>query len=117
MRNISRERIDNAIDDNHLVGKWLKESRPIGDIMYKELMNVDLLENARELKTPLLVIAGKYDVDSPWKILKENIEHYGGEYTFFLLENSHHLVYIDEEDRFVELLKTFLLNEDNGDSN
>jgi pimeloyl-ACP methyl ester carboxylesterase len=73
MRNISPKRINEATDDEHLIGRWLKESRPIGDIMFKELMNINLVKKVEKLHTPLLVIAGKDDVDSPWEVLREGI--------------------------------------------
>jgi pimeloyl-ACP methyl ester carboxylesterase len=113
MRNVSPKRINEATDDEHLIGQWIKESKSIGDIMFEELMNINLVKKVENLHTPLLVIAGKDDVDSPWKVLRQSIENYGGDKTFLLLENSHHLVYVDEEDKFVESVVKFL-REDNS---
>ncbi|UCF06566.1 MAG: alpha/beta hydrolase [bacterium] len=112
MRSISRKRIDDAIDDEHLIIKWLNESKIVGDIMFETLMNIDITEKVKNLQTPLLVIAGEYDVDSPWEELKKDIENYGGEKTFLLLKNSHHLVYVDQEKQFVEAVVSFLTNKD-----
>ena len=115
MRSISPKRINEAIDDEHLIGKWLSESKDIGDIMFEELMNINLTERVGKLQTPLLVIAGGYDVDSPWEGLKQGIESYGGEKTFVLLKDSHHLVYVDEEKKFVEAVVSFLTGKKNED--
>jgi pimeloyl-ACP methyl ester carboxylesterase len=108
MREVSPQRINEAIEDEHLIGKWLEESRPVGELMFDELMNISLGGKVGQLHVPLLVVAGKDDVDSPWVALKESTSSYGGETKFMLFENSHHLVFVDEEEKFVRSLVSFL---------
>jgi len=111
MRNISPQRINDATEDEKMIGTWLKESRIIGDIMFETLMNIDITGKVVELRTPLLAIAGEDDIDSPWRELKRSGKKYGGESTFLLLKNSHHLVYVDQEEKFVEAVVSFLSDE------
>ncbi len=108
MRKVSPQRINEATEDGHMIGKWLQESKPIGELMFDELMSISLIDKVGESHVPLLVIAGKDDVDSPWQIVRESVSSYGGETEFILFENSHHLVFVDEEQKFVKSLVSFL---------
>lgn len=108
MRNVSQKRIDEATEDEQMIGQWLQESGGVGDIMFAELMSVNLTEKVKGLSTPLLVIAGEEDADSPWRVLEREMEDYGGDKRFLLLEKSHHLVYVDREEEFTEAVVEFL---------
>jgi pimeloyl-ACP methyl ester carboxylesterase len=85
--------------------------------MFEAIMNIDLAGEVGQLRTPLLVMAGKEDVDSPWTVIRDDMEYYGGPKRFLLFEKSHHLVYVDEEDKFVTSLVSFFLNQDGMDRN
>jgi len=111
-KNLSQKKINKAIDYEDQFPQWLQESENIGDLMYREILNIDLKDEISEIEIPLLCITGKYDVDVPWYIVEEEIMNYGGEKTFILFNNSHHMVFIDEEEIFVSTVLLFLKNND-----
>ncbi len=107
-RNLSTEKVYSVIDYEDKIPAWLNENKKYEKILRPEILQLNLSDSLFKLKTPLLCIAGEEDVDVPWRMIKKDFEKYGGEKSFVLLENSHHMVYIDEEERFVELVRIFL---------
>jgi len=107
-RNLDINRVNKAIDYEDNFPDWLKEQKHIESILIDEILNINLTDSIDGIFTPLLCIAGKEDTDAPWYILKDELENYGGDKTFKLFEKSHHLVFIDEEDLFVETIVNFL---------
>jgi proline iminopeptidase len=110
-RNLSRERIDDAIDYEKEIPAWLGEQKQIEELMLMDLLRLDLSDAIEKIHTPLLCIVGKDDVNVPWRIVQQEIEAYGGPVEFRLFENSHHMPFIDEEGLFVETVTRFLGSE------
>jgi len=44
----------------------------------------------------------------PFRILKKGYDNYGGEKKFFILEESNHMMFIDEPDLFVSKVIEFI---------
>lgn len=107
-RNMSTEKVYSVIDYESNFPAWFNEQKKYEKILRPEILQINLSDSLLQLKTPLLCIAGKEDVDVPWKMIKNDYEKYGGEKSFVLFENSHHMVFIDEEERFVEVVRSFL---------
>jgi len=107
-RNLDRARINQAVEYEDLLPKWLDEQQQIEDIMQETLLQINLEDRIQEIKVPLLCIVGKEDVDVPWYLVEKDIKKYGGEKTFVLFKNSHHMVFIDEEDLFISTVVKFL---------
>jgi len=107
-RNLDMQRINQAIDYEDQIPAWLTEQRHIEDLMITEILGMDLTRDLEILTTPLLSIAGRNDSSIPWTQIKEEFEHYGGPKTFILFEQSHHMVFMDEEELFVETVLDFL---------
>ncbi|MDX2442187.1 MAG: alpha/beta hydrolase, partial [Bacteroidales bacterium] len=109
-RNLSINRIDDAVDYEDRFPLWLNEQKHIEELMIPELLGVNLMGSINSLSTPLLSIAGAEDTSTPWYVVKYGVDRYKGEKTFVLFENSHHMVFMDEEDLFVEIVLKFLIN-------
>jgi pimeloyl-ACP methyl ester carboxylesterase len=107
-RNLSRARIDAAVDYEKKIPGWLGEQKHIEELMLMDLLRLDLTGTIDAIRTPLLCIVGQDDVDVPWRIVQEEIREYGGTVDFRLFENSHHMPFIDEEELFVETVGRFL---------
>ena len=107
-RNVDRTRINKVIEYEDLLPKWLSEQKKIESIMLEHLLQINLEDRIQELKIPLLCITGKEDVDVPWYLVEKDIQKYGGEKTFILFKNSHHMLFVDEENLFVSTIVKFL---------
>ena len=57
---------------------------------------------------PLLVLAGARDLITPAAPLRAGYSRWGGKKEFVVMEESHHLPFVDESERFVELVASFL---------
>jgi len=107
-RNLDMNKVNKVIDYEDDIPAWLDEQKHIEALLIDEILNIDLTDSIRKLDIPLLCMAGKEDTDVPWYIVKEEFDNYGGEKTFKLFENSHHMIFIDEEDLFIESVVKFL---------
>lgn len=107
-RNLDMNKVNRVIDYEEDIPAWLNEQKHIESLLIDEILNINLTDSIRKLDIPLLCMAGKEDTDVPWYIVKEEFDKYGGPKTFRLFENSHHMIFIDEEDLFVETIVKFL---------
>ena len=107
-RNLDINMVNKVIDYEEHIPEWLNEQRHIESILIDEITDINLTDSVNKLNTPLLCMAGKEDTDVPWYIVKEEFENYGGPKTFILFEKSHHMIFIDEEELFVEKIVKFL---------
>jgi pimeloyl-ACP methyl ester carboxylesterase len=90
--------------------EWGEEQMRIVKAMYAELQAIDVEDDVKRLTTPLLLIGGKIDAEVPYFGLRRGFNKYGGEKTFVVFNESHHLLFVDEPVRFVEEVKTFFLD-------
>jgi pimeloyl-ACP methyl ester carboxylesterase len=107
-RNLSRERIDAAVDYEKSIPGWLAEQRHVDRLMRDEVLGLDLSDSIESIRVPLLCIVGRHDVDVPWDIVRDEISGYGGPVDFEVFEESHHMPFIDEEPRFADTVVRFL---------
>jgi pimeloyl-ACP methyl ester carboxylesterase len=91
---------------------WQKKMMQIGITMWKELNTVDIEEEVKKISIPVLVIAGVKDVMVPFHIMEKGYENLSGEKEYFILENSNHMMFVDEPDLFTAKVIEFL-NESN----
>lgn len=106
-RNLDITKVNGAIDYENKISEWMKEQKQIEDAMIEDILRIDLRDSVRQITIPLLCIAGQYDTNAPWQAIKRDIKNFGGEITFTLFENSHHMVFIDEEELFIETVVNF----------
>lgn len=113
-RNLSRERVDAAIDYEASLPLWLPEQRRIEELLLPELLQLDLRDEIGRIGIPMLCIVGKDDVDVPWRILQDDLRSYGGSVDLRIFEHSHHMPFIDEEELFARTVAEFLSAPDSG---
>ena len=107
-RNLSRKRIDAAVDYEDSFPVWLSEQKHIEELLLTELLQLDLRDEIQQIGIPSLCIVGREDVDTPWYLVQEGVKNYGGHVDLRFFENSHHMPFIDEEVLFVEAVAQFL---------
>jgi pimeloyl-ACP methyl ester carboxylesterase len=87
--------------------KWQKKMMVIGNAMWGELVTVDIEDDVKKISIPVLMIAGAKDVMVPFRLMKKGYENLSGEKEYFILENSNHMMFIDEPDLFVSKVIEF----------
>ncbi|MCG8414206.1 MAG: alpha/beta hydrolase [Pseudomonadales bacterium] len=87
---------------------WANQQRIVSEAMRDEIGNVDLTGAIRTLDIPALFIAGGFDSLVPQKSVFRDFESYDGQKSFVLLEDSHHLPYIDQPAELTESIEVFL---------
>ena len=107
-RNLSRKRLVAVIDHEKSMPARLEEQKRIEGLLRGEVLRLDLRETIRRIRTPLLCIVGRDDVDVPWEVVRDEIAGYAGPVAFRLFDHSHHMPFIDEEALFVETVTRFL---------
>ena len=60
--------------------------------------------------TPMLLITGAKDIMVPFRILEKGYKNYGGEKEHFVLENSNHMMFVDEPGLFVSKVIEYFEN-------
>ena len=79
---------------------WQTKFMAVAGTMWKELGSVDLVDEVKNISIPMLLIAGAKDIMVPFSILEEGYANYGGEKEYCILENSNHMMFVDEPDLF-----------------
>ena len=69
--------------------------------MWKELGTIDFENKLQSISTPMLLMSGAKDIMVPFRILEKGYKNYGGEKEYFILENSNHMMFVDEPELFV----------------
>jgi pimeloyl-ACP methyl ester carboxylesterase len=110
-RNLSRARVEAAVDYEDSFSVWLSEQEHIEELLLMELLRLDLRDEIEKINIPSLCIVGREDVDVPWYLVQEEVKNYGGHVEFRVFEHSHHMPFIDEEVLFVETVVQFLSSE------
>jgi pimeloyl-ACP methyl ester carboxylesterase len=107
-QNLSWEKVLEVSGYGEYDEAWGERQMHVNDVMFPELQSINVEDRVGALTTPLLVIIGRNDAEVPYFALKRSVKKYGGEAAVVILDNSHHLLYIDETDRFVEAVTEFL---------
>jgi pimeloyl-ACP methyl ester carboxylesterase len=89
--------------------RWSEEQLRINDAMFTETRTINVEQRVASIETPLLLIAGRNDAEVPYFSLKRGFEAWGGKKKLLIFEQSNHLPFVDEADRFVKEVKAFLL--------
>jgi len=110
-RNLSKERVDSAVDYEESIPAWLSEQKHIEELLLAEVLRLDLRDKIEKIDVPLLCIVAREDVDVPWYLVQEQIKNYGGRVDFRIFESSHHMPFIDEEALFAKTVVQFLKSE------
>ncbi len=73
---------------------------------YKELSTYDIRKIVSTIKTPTIVFCGKYDSQCPF-IYSEEIHDLIPKSIFYIFEQSNHVPYLEEQEKFYEMVKDF----------
>ncbi|UCF20308.1 MAG: alpha/beta hydrolase [Gemmatimonadota bacterium] len=106
-RNLSMERVLAGTGLAEGDGGWRAGQLRIGEVMYPDVRRINLEAAVRDLGIPLMLVAGRRDAEVPWEDLVFGYDNYGGPKRFLLFDNSHHMVFVDEPDRFVAEVVAF----------
>ncbi|MDH3216108.1 MAG: alpha/beta hydrolase [Candidatus Krumholzibacteria bacterium] len=80
---------------------WQRKSMVVVNTMWKELGTIDFEDKVQSIGTPMLLMTGAKDIMVPFRILEKGYKNYGGEKEYFILENSNHMMFVDEPELFV----------------
>jgi pimeloyl-ACP methyl ester carboxylesterase len=106
-RNLEMPRVMSITGIEKTDPKWQKKMMEIGSTMWSELNTVDIEEEVKNISIPVLMIAGAKDIMVPFRIMEKGYENLSGEKEYFILENSNHMMFIDEPDLFVSKVVDF----------
>lgn len=88
---------------------WQERTAEIGGAMIEETLDIDLHDAIASFETPALFVSGALDTVVAEASMRRDYARYGGPKEFILLEDSHHLPFIDEPDALARAVREFLL--------
>lgn len=100
-KNLQMSKVMSITGIESIEPEWMNKSMVIASTMWNELGTIDLEDDVQNIRVPMLLIAGSKDIMVPFRILKKGYENYGGQKEYFILEESNHLMFVDEPDLFV----------------
>ena len=87
--------------------KWQKKMTTIVNAMWRELQTIAIEDEVKKIGIPVLMIAGAKDIMVPFTLMEKGYETLAGEKEYFILENSNHMMFIDEPDLFLSKVIEF----------
>jgi len=87
--------------------EWQKKMITTARAMWSELSTVDIEDEVKKISVPVLMIAGAKDIMVPFRLMENGYQNLGGEKEYFILEESNHMMFIDEPDLFVSKVIEF----------
>lgn len=88
--------------------EWQKKMMTIGSAMWSDLNTIEIEDDIKKIRIPVLILAGAKDIMVPFRLMEKGYENLSGEKEYFILENSNHMMFIDEPDLFVSKVIEFL---------
>ena len=96
-------------DINGEYPNWQERRNTILEAMGQEVSNLDLSPVISSLEIPALFVSSARDAVVPEKTMRRDYENYAGPKQFVVLEDSHHIPFIDQPDDLAEAIRSFLL--------
>ena len=87
--------------------EWQRKMMTVAGAMWSELNTIDIERDVKKISTPVLIMAGAKDIMVPFRLMEKGYQNLGGEKESIILENSNHMMYIDEPDLFVSKVIEF----------
>jgi pimeloyl-ACP methyl ester carboxylesterase len=78
--------------------------------LFDEWKELDLDEEISAFEVPALFISGEEDTIVPIQTVRHDYDNYGGEKKLVVLEDSHHLPFMDQPDVLAREIRDFLVN-------
>ncbi len=107
-KNLDMEKVLKAGGYSDYDSKWAEKQTEINQMMYPEIQKINVESDVSRISTPLLLIAGRHDSEVPYFGLKAGFDQWGGEKEFVIFDQSGHVPFVDETDRFVREVSRFL---------
>lgn len=87
---------------------WAARQSKINQAMRGEISEIDLTNAIASFSIPALFVAGDLDSIVPAESVRRDYDNYAGEKTFVVLENSHHLPFVDQPAELLNTIHSFL---------
>lgn len=87
---------------------WRERQGAINQAMMQQVLNIDLSASFPSLDMPVLFVSGARDAIVTETTMRREYDAYRGPKSFVLLQESHHLPFIDQPEELAEALRTFL---------
>jgi proline iminopeptidase len=89
---------------------WRSLQGKVNGALIPEMLRINLTDSIARLQIPALFVSGALDTIVPEATMRRDYANYRGPKSFVLLEQSHHLAFIDEPANLTSALRGFLLN-------
>ena len=100
-KNLQMSKVISVTGVKNIDPDWQRKSMVVVNTMWKELGTIDFEDKVQSIRTPMLLITGAKDIMVPFRILEKGYKNYGGEKEHVILENSNHMMFVDEPELFV----------------
>ncbi|MBP2680687.1 MAG: pip2 [Candidatus Krumholzibacteriota bacterium] len=107
-QNLDMSKILAAGDYTEYDPSWGDRQIEITEAMFAETQKINVENDVARVMTPLLLIGARNDAEVPYFSLKSGFDKWGGKKEFIVFEQSNHIVFLDEPDRFVAEVTRFL---------
>jgi pimeloyl-ACP methyl ester carboxylesterase len=93
--------------------KFLRGSSRVRWALFREFKQVSLIETAPRLEVPVYIFVGRYDYNTPVELVEEYFEMLAAPKGKHLIwfENSGHTPFLEEPDRYAEIMVSRVLRE------
>jgi pimeloyl-ACP methyl ester carboxylesterase len=109
-KNFQMAKVMSITGNENVDPEWQKKMMAIASAMWKELNTLDIEEDVKKISIPVLIIAGANDIMVPFLLMEKGYQNLSGEKEYLILENSNHMMFIDEPDLFVSKVIEFFHN-------
>lgn len=106
-KNLQMSEVMAITGNENIKPEWQKKMMMTASAMWSELKTIDIEDEVNKISIPILIIAGAKDIMVPFKLMEIGYENLTGEKEYFILENSNHMMFIDEPDLFVSKVIEF----------
>jgi len=107
-KNLQMSKVMSITGIENINPEWQKKMMATASAMWNELNTIDIEDEVKKISIPILIIAGAKDIMVPVRLLKKGYENLGGEKEYFILEESNHMMFVDEPDLFVSKVIEFI---------
>lgn len=87
---------------------WREQQGKINSAMMQQVLEIDLSASFPSLEIPVLFVSGARDTIVTETTMRREYDNYRGPKSFVLLQESHHLPFIDQPAELAKALRTFL---------
>lgn len=86
---------------------WREQQGKVNRAMMQQVLELDLSASFSSLEIPVLFVSGARDAIVTEKTMRREYNDYRGPKSFLLLQESHHMPFIDQPEELAEGIRTF----------